>query len=129
MTKTATALTLALLAAPAFADKKLDEAVAKAEEQLQKGRPDEALKTLQKAVQGTPSVEGWIKLARFQERLGFMDEAMKSAVAAAGAATTPDAKADALASRSALDLVAGTGKDSLTHAQEAVAAQATPAAL
>lgn len=130
MTRTSGALlVLTLLGAPALADKKLDEAVAKAHEQLQKGKPDEALKGLQKAVQGSPSAEGWNQLARFQERLGNLDEAMKSTGAAAGASSTPEAKAEALAAQSALDLLVGTGKDALAHAQEAVAAQATPTAL
>ena len=128
MTRTGVVLSLAL-ALPAFADKKLDDAVAKAEEQLQKGKPDEALKTLQKAVQGSPSVEGWIKLSRFQERLGGLDEAAKSAAAAVAAANTPEAKSEALATQSALSLLSGTGKDAVAHAQEAVGAQATPAAL
>jgi tetratricopeptide (TPR) repeat protein len=121
-------LALGLLAVPALADKKLDDAVAKAEEQLQKGRPDEALKGLQRAVQGSPSVEGWLALSRFQERLGNLDEAAKSAAAAVGVATTPAAKAEALAAQSSLALLTASGKDAHTQAQEA-AAGGTPAGL
>src|SRR5258706_9128967 len=121
-------IVLALVAVPALADKKLDDAVAKAEEQLSKGKPEEALKGLQKTVQGSPSPEGWLQLARFQERLGSLDEAMKTAPAAARAASGA-AKADALAAQSSLHLLVGTGKDAAAHAQEAVNAQATPAAL
>jgi Flp pilus assembly protein TadD len=43
-------------ALPAGADKKLDEAVAKAEQQLARGKPDEAVKVLQKAA--APSSPG-----------------------------------------------------------------------
>lgn len=120
---------LALFALPALADKKLDDAVAKAEEQLQKGRPDDALKTLQKAVQGAPSTEGFMALARLHERLGDWEEAAKSLDAATGAASAPAAKADAFAARSSLALLIGSGKDAVAAAQQAVAAQPTPAAL
>ena len=120
---------LAFAATTAFADKKLDDAVAKAEEQLSKGKPDEALKGLQKAVQSAPSSDGYLQLARFQERLGQFDEAAKTLTAAVGAASAPAAKSDALAAQSSLDLVIGTGKDALAHAQEAVKAQESPAAL
>jgi hypothetical protein len=37
---------LALLAAPAVAQSKLDQAITKAYEQLEKGKPDDAVKTL-----------------------------------------------------------------------------------
>ncbi len=40
---------LALIAAPAVAQSKLDQAIAKAYEQLQKGKPEDAVKTLTKA--------------------------------------------------------------------------------
>lgn len=120
---------LVFAAASAFADKKLDDAVAKAEEQLQKGKPDEALKGLQKAVQSAPSSDGYLQLARLQERLGQFDEAGKSLTAAVGAASAPAAKSEALAAQSSLALVTGTGKDALAHAQEAVKAQESPAAL
>ena len=40
-----------IAAAPAIAaDKRLDDAVAKAESQIEKGKPDEAVKTMQKVV-------------------------------------------------------------------------------
>jgi superkiller protein 3 len=116
---------LGLLAVPAFADKKLDDAIAKAEEQLQKGRPEEALKGLQRTVQGSPSTEGWLALSRLQERLGNLDEAMKSAAAAASA---PGAKADAQAAQSSLALLTSSGKEALTFAQEAASA-GSPAGL
>ena len=64
-----TAFALAFLAAaPALADKKRDEAVAKAEAQLAKGKDDEAVKILQKAAarsrpSGSPS-----EISRIRER-------------------------------------------------------------
>jgi tetratricopeptide (TPR) repeat protein len=70
---------LSVLAAPLLAqNSKLEQAVAKAEEQLQKGKPEEALKTLTKAVEQSPSGEGYVALSRLQQRLGSYDEAMAS---------------------------------------------------
>ena len=118
-----------LLAWPVRADKKLDDAVAKAEDQIQKGRVDEAAKTIQKMLQ-PPTAEGHVAAARLQVRMGKIEEAAATAAAGVQAAgATPEGKAAALASLSAVDLLRGPGKDALKHAQEAVAAQATPAAL
>lgn len=122
------ALFVALFAVPALADKKLDDAVAKAEEQVQKGRQEEALKGLQKFAQGNPSTEAWLALARLQEKLGNLEEAAKTLATAAEQATGP-AKSEVLAAQSAMDLLVATGKDALAHAEQAVAAQAGPAAL
>ena len=118
-------LTLAL-AAPAVADKKLDDAIAKAEDQFQKGKADEALKTLQKAVSQSPgSPEGHLALARLQQRIGSLSEAgdaAKQAIATVGAATT-QLKADVYTYASSLALLIGTGRDAVAHAQEAVKVQ------
>src|SRR5262245_45138057 len=64
----AVTLALTLAAGPLLADKKVDDAVAKAEEQLQKGKTDEALKTIEK-LGGTQTAEAQLQVARFQERL------------------------------------------------------------
>ena len=79
------ALALAVaVAAPAWADKKLDDAVAKAEDQLAKGRQDEAVKTLQKAVNGAQSDPlAHLALARLLQKLGRLDEAGQSIATAA----------------------------------------------
>ena len=56
--KTRTGWAVALMGAmalPAWADKKVDEAVAKAREQRQKGRDDEAEKTLRKLADQQPT--------------------------------------------------------------------------
>jgi tetratricopeptide (TPR) repeat protein len=127
--KLAATLALVLLASPVLADKKLDDAIAKAEEQLQKGKPEEGLKGLQKVVTGSPSSEGYLALARFQEKLGSLDDAAASAAKAVDLAGGGAAKAEALAYQSSLTLLVGTGKDALALAQQAVAAEATPAAL
>src|SRR3990172_10164190 len=42
---------VALLTGPALAQSKLDQAIAKADEQLRKGKPEEAVKTLTKAAE------------------------------------------------------------------------------
>ncbi|HET6898769.1 MAG TPA: tetratricopeptide repeat protein, partial [Vicinamibacteria bacterium] len=67
------------MAAPARADKKLDEAVTKAEAQLAKGKDDEAVKILQKAAAQAPKdPEPLVVLAQVFGRLGKMDEAAAS---------------------------------------------------
>jgi tetratricopeptide (TPR) repeat protein len=117
-----------LLAWPLRADKKLDDAVAKAEEQIQKGRVDDAAKTIQRMLQ-PPTAEGHVAATRLQVRMGKIEEAFATATAGVQAGTTPEGKAAALAALSGVDLLRGPGKDALKHAQEAVAAQASPAAL
>ena len=119
-----------LLAGPLRADKRVDDAVAKAEDQIQKGKTEEAVKTIQKLV-SQPSAEAFTAAARLQIRMGKVEEANTSAAEAvklAGSAT-PDVKAAALAIQSRLDLLRGTGKDAVANAQKAVEAQSTPAAL
>jgi len=118
-------LTLAL-AAPAFADKKLDDAIAKAEEQFQKGKPDEAIKTLQKAISQSPaSPEGHLALARLQQRVGSLNEtadALKQAIANLAGAPA-QLKADIYTYASSFALVFGTGREAVAHAEEAVKIQ------
>ncbi|HUL78899.1 MAG TPA: tetratricopeptide repeat protein [Vicinamibacteria bacterium] len=115
---------LAFLAAPAAAQSKLDQAISKAYEQLQKGKPDDAVKTLSKAA-AEAGPEGQLALARLQERIGNLE----AAEAAYTQARSAGASADVLAAVSQFTLRAGTGKDALAVAKQAVAAGATPAAL
>jgi tetratricopeptide (TPR) repeat protein len=119
-----------LLAGPLRADKRVDDAVAKAEDQIAKGRTEEAAKTIQKLV-SQPSAEAFTAAARLQVRMGKIEEANQSAASAVqqAASATPDAKAAAFAMQSQLDLLRGTGKDAAANAQKAVEAQATPGAL
>jgi len=124
----AVAAFLALLAMPAWADKKVDDAVAKANEQLLKGKPEEAQKTMQKLVSGTPTAEAFLALVHFQQKLGNLDEAeaaLAQAEQAAGAAP-PTLKAHILATRAELTLRRGAAKAALQHAQEAVKLDANP---
>lgn len=120
----------ALLALPVHADKRVDDAVAKAEDQIAKGKQEEAIKTIQKLV-SQPSAEAFIAAARLQLKLGKVEEANQSAASAVqqAASATPEIKAAAYAIQSHLDLLRGTGKDAAANAQKAVEAQATPAAL
>lgn len=121
---------LALLALPAFADKKVDDAVAKAEEQLTKGKPEEAIKTLQKLVSGNGTAEGYVALGRMQERIGAFEEAGASLTKAAElSSSNPALHAEVHSALSSLTLRIGSVKDALTHANEAVKAQATPSSL
>jgi len=121
---------LVLVAAlPAGADKRLDDAVAKAEQQLAQGKADEAIRILQKAAaQARRDPEPHLALARVLARLGRLDEA-GAALAQAGelaAAAPPAARARVLAERSAFALRAGTVGDALGLARSAV--EASPGA-
>jgi tetratricopeptide (TPR) repeat protein len=125
------ALILGLAAVPALADKRVDDAVARAEDQIKKGKPEEALKTLQKLVQQAPGPESQLALARIQVRAATADEALASAKLAADAASsaTPDVKAQVLAGVANVELALGARKEATTHAQAAVQAQASADAL
>jgi len=113
---------LAFLALPAAAQSKLDQAIAKAYEQLQKGKPEEAVKTLTKAA-GEAGPEGQLALGRLQERIGDLD------AAAAAYGQAKGGGANALAAVANFTLRTGTAKDALAIARQAVAAGATPEAL
>ena len=119
----------ALLATPALADKRVDDAVARAEDQILKGKPEEALKTMQKLVSQQPTAEAYIALSRVQLKAAGVEEAAASVAKAVEVAGAGAARADALAALSAMDLLRGTGKDALAHAEQAAQAQASPAAL
>jgi tetratricopeptide (TPR) repeat protein len=114
-------------ALPAGADKRLDEAVAKAEQQLARGKADEAVKILQKAAeQARRDPEGQLALARLLTKLGRLDEA-GTALARAGelaSAVPAAARARVLQDRSAFALRAGTVRDALDLARAAVEAAA-----
>ena len=122
---------LGLFASPALADKKLDDAVAKAEDQVAKGRPDEAVKTLQKAATQSPGSEAQLALASLQAKLGNWDEAAAAhAKAKELSATEPPAtKSATLAAVAFYHLSVGTAKDALAAAEAAVEAQPTSEAL
>ena len=118
---------VSLAACPARADKKLDQAVAKAEAQLAKGKDAEAVKILQKAVAQAPrDAEAPLALMSLFTRLGRRDEAA-AALATAGerAGTAPPAvRARVRSLQSALALREGSASDALAFAEEAVAASA-----
>lgn len=127
-------LTLALLGAalPAVAaDKRVEEAVARAESQLQKGKPEEALKIMQRVVGQVPGPEAQAALARIQDRAGMTEEAAATAAKAVeGAGSAPaEARADALATLALLDLKRGSGANALKHAQEAAQLQPSASSL
>jgi superkiller protein 3 len=125
------AAALSLLAGPVLADKKLDEAIAKAEEQLAKGKPEEALKTLTKEVEKNPGTLAHAALANLQNRLAMCDEAVASAdraVQMAASAAGP-IKGQAHGVKAAIALRCGSGKDALAQAEEAAKADPGPATL
>jgi tetratricopeptide (TPR) repeat protein len=123
-----TLLALVLFTArPAWADKKLDQAVAKADAQLAKGKADEAVKILQKEVARAPrDPEPPLALMRLFTRLGRRDEAA-AALATAGeraGSAPPSVRARVRTLQSALALREGTAGEALAFAEEAVAASA-----
>jgi tetratricopeptide (TPR) repeat protein len=118
---------VAFLAAPAAAQSKLDQAIAKADEQLAKGKPDDAVKTLTKAA-GEAGAEGQVALARLQERIGNLDAAAEAFGQAKASASGPG-RADILAAVANFTLRRGKAADALAIAKQAVEAGATPAAL
>jgi tetratricopeptide (TPR) repeat protein len=118
----------ALLVAPAFADVKLDEAFAKASEQNQKGKPEDALKTMQKAVSQCGNCpEGNLLLGRLQERIGNFEDA--GAAYSAAAAGSGPGKADGLAALADYELRTTAARSALAHAEQAVATEANPVTL
>ena len=119
------ALVVAGVAAPARADKKLDEAVTKAEAQLAKGKEDEAVKILQKAAAQAPKdPEPLLVLAQVLARLGKMDEAAASLAKASelSASASPAVRARVLTARSSMALRMGGAGEALALAQQAVQA-------
>jgi tetratricopeptide (TPR) repeat protein len=113
-----------LAASPAFADKKLDDAVAKADSLADKGKPEDAVKGLQKTAEGANTAEAYLALARLQNRVASPEDAQTSVAKAVelSKAAPADVQAEALSALSAMDLMRGTGKDALQHAEEAAKA-------
>lgn len=126
MTRCLTVLLAALvLAAPATAaQSKLDQAISKADEQVQKGKPDDAVKTLTKAA-AEAGAEGQVALGRLQERLGNLD----AAAAAYQAAAAGGVNSEGLAAVANFTLRRGKASVALETAKKAVAAGQTAAAL
>jgi len=118
---------VAFLAAAAAAQSKLDQAIAKADEQLAKGKPDDAVKTLSKAA-AEAGAEGQVALGRLQERVGNLDAAAE-AYNQAKASASGAGRADILAAVAEFALRKGKAADALAVAKDAVAAGATPASL
>jgi tetratricopeptide (TPR) repeat protein len=115
----------ALLAGPVLADQKLDEAIAKANEQVEKGKPEDAIKTLKKQGDGP---EAQMALGHLQVRLGNLDDALaayNTAVAGATGAT----KAKALGDLALLSLWTGPAQTALGYAEQGVQAASNPESL
>jgi tetratricopeptide (TPR) repeat protein len=131
MKMTGFVLTAILASAGAVhADKRVDEAYARAESQIEKGKPDDAIKTVEKL---PPGPEAQLALARVLWRVGNNAERATAATAKAAemaaTATDPLVKAEVLAGVSNLSLLSGAGADAVKHADAAVKAQETPATL
>jgi tetratricopeptide (TPR) repeat protein len=118
---------VAFLAAAAAAQSKLDQAIAKANEQLAKGKPEDAVKTLTKAA-ADAGAEGQVALGQLQERVGDLEAAAEAYKQARASASGPG-RADVLAAVANFTLRRGKAADALAIAKQAVAASATPTAL
>jgi tetratricopeptide (TPR) repeat protein len=127
----AASLALGALAHPCFADKRLDDAVAKAGEQVQKGKSDEAMKGLEKFASASASGEAWAALGSLQARLGERDGAALSFTKARelSASAPAPARAQVLAAVASFQLDSASGKDALATAQAAVEAHGSAEAL
>ena len=115
-----------LSASSSSADKQLDEAVAKADAHLAKGRDAEAIKTLEKAVsKAAADPETHLALGRLRARLGDWDAAAaahrKAGELAASAA--PGVRARVLCSLSAFERRAGSAAKAVDLARQAVEAE------
>jgi tetratricopeptide (TPR) repeat protein len=117
----------ALITPPVRAESDLDKAARRAHEQLEKGRAEDAVKTLTKAAEkaGTP---GYLALGRLEERLSHLDEA-RAAYERAEALASPATRPDALVALATFTLRAGTGHQALVLAEQAVEAAATATTL
>lgn len=128
-----TVLALVLLAVrPAAADKRLDQAVAKADAQIAKGKEAEAVQILQKAVSQAPrDPEAPLALMSLLTRLGRRDEAAAAlgTAAARAAGAAPAVRSRVLSLQSALALREGTAAAALAFARQAVEASAGPESL
>ena len=67
-------LVLGVVAAPGWAQSKLEKAIEKAYEKLEDGKPEDAVKELTKATKdgGAPA---WVALGELEEVLGHLEEA------------------------------------------------------
>ncbi len=110
-------------ATPARADQKVEEALAKAEQSIKKGKPEEAEKNILKLLSGSATPEAYIAAAWIQERVGSIDGAL------ATFAKAPAGNPDVLAAQASFALRSGSSKDALAKAQEAVKLAATPTTL
>lgn len=114
-----------LAAGLARADVKTDQAIAKAQEQFAKGKPDEAIKAMVKITTSTPSVEAYLALAQLQELNGNGAEAEASLAKAVdlSASASPTLKEQALSASAHMALKSGTGRAALDLANKAVGAE------
>ncbi|MBN2370205.1 MAG: tetratricopeptide repeat protein [Vicinamibacteria bacterium] len=123
----ATALIMA--AGPTLAEDKVEETVAKAKMRVEKGKPLDAVKMLQKLVEKNPaSIEARRALFDVQIRARQRNEA-GAAVQAWAQSAQGVARSHALATLASYELLRGPASAALAHAQEAVKIDPNAAAL
>jgi len=130
MTRALAALAaVVLLASPALAQQsKLDQAMAKALDQIAKSKPEEAVKTMTKAAADS-GAEGQVALGRIYERIGGEEGLSQAQNAYNQARSAGRGNADVLAAVANFTLRKGTAKEALAIANEAVAASPSAVAL
>lgn len=119
-TLTLIAAAFTLSSAPARAASKIDETEAKANGQLDKGKVDDAVKSLEK-LQKDPSPEAQLAVSRILNRAGKLDDALQAAQNAEthSATAAADLRAHVLAQLAAVELRNGSSLDALAHAEAA----------
>jgi tetratricopeptide (TPR) repeat protein len=114
----ATALIMA--AGPSLADEKIDESIAKAKNKVDKGKPQDAVRTLEKLVEKNPdSIEARLALIHMHMRVRQRNEAGATIQAWLQSAQGV-ARSRALAAQASYELLRGKASSALAHAQEAV---------
>jgi tetratricopeptide (TPR) repeat protein len=116
-----TALLAAMLCAvrPAAAqDRKIEDAVAKAERAVDDGKPLDALAQAGKLAR-TGTAESLLAAARIQAYAGKLEEAAAAAQQALDASPAPDLRVRVLSQMAGLDIQRGTARDAVAHALEA----------
>jgi len=116
------------VASPAFAyhDPRLQKAVDKAGGQMLKGRPEEAVATLQRTVVELGSGEAYLALGRIQQQAALIDDAVASY---AKARELERADADVLVALARITLSTGSATDALGPVEKAIAIQPSAEAL
>jgi tetratricopeptide (TPR) repeat protein len=119
---------LALLLVPVTVragESKVDQAVKKAYEAIDKGKADDAQKAAEKMLKdGKP--EDLTGASRVLARLGKLDDAIAASRKAAAGASSGEIRAQVLAQLASMELRVGSGREALAHSREAKGLSTSP---